>query len=101
MTSYAYLLSPYIISDTTMAVLSSECCHHNEDDYRESNAYDGAKPRWFNSLRKGTPMRSKRDEKKKTKKPNWNPSFKQNSPSMRSSSEGGSLSTQRKRFQIE
>ena len=84
-----------------MAILSSECCDHSEDDDRENNAYDDTKSRWYNSLRKGTPIRSKQDEDKKTKKPYWNPSFKQNSPRMRSSSEGGSLRTQRKRFQIE
>ena len=70
-----------------MTVLSSECCDLNDDDDRESNAYDDTKPRWYNSLRKGTPIRSKQDEDKKTKKPYWNPSFKQNSLSLRSSSE--------------
>lgn len=71
-----------------MAVLSSECCDHNEYDDGEMNTYDDSKPRWMDSLRTRTPS---------TGKPGWKASVKANSPSMRTYSEGGSLRTQRTR----
>ena len=80
-----------IISDITMAVLSSECCDHNEFDDVEMNTYDDSKPRWMDSLRTRTPS---------TGKPGWKGSVKANSPSMRTYSEGGSLRTQRTRFEL-
>jgi len=73
-----------------MAVLSMDCGDHMEDEDVERNVFDDSKPRFENSLRtRGAKTGSK------AKKPDWKASVKENSPSVRTYSEGGSLRTQR------
>ena len=82
------------ISYLTMAVLSMDCCDHMEDEDVERNVFDDSMPRFENSLRtRGAKTGSK------AKKPDWKASVKENSPSVRTYSEGGSLRTQRIRYE--
>ena len=83
------------ISELTMAILSTDCCDHMEDDDVERNVYDDSKPRFENSLR------TRADLKNEGKKPIWKGSVKTNSPSLRTYSEGGSLRTQRRRLYLD
>ena len=75
----------FIISEVTMAVLSTTK-HENISD-----TYEDTKPRWKNSLRFSV-------EKDEESKPLWKPGAKANSPSNKMSSEGGSLRTQRRKY---
>ena len=87
-----------VISDFAMAILSSDCCDHNEDG-ETRNIYE-EKPRWMESMRTRSSSVGQSSSNRDTKKPIWKASIKPNSPSMRTYSEGGSLRTQRKRWNV-
>ena len=95
MTRCEYLKQFQSFSDFPMAVLSSDCCDHNEDG-ETRNIYED-KPRWMESMRTRSSSVRQSSSNRDTKKPIWKASIKPNSPSMRTYSEGGSLRTQRKR----
>ena len=81
------VLLTFIVSDLTMAVLSTEHC---------GDVYEETKPRWKNSLR--TQGERQSAEKDVEGKPMWKPAPKATSPSARSYAQGGSLRTQRRRW---